>query len=293
MVYFMNISKYELQFVHENKPYQLTLYDSDINVTAAEADKPKIHVKGRNYAIVDDPSLPRSITDLFDSFRGKTFASDQALLKKIELSSEKIEGLSLTKKVFDIATEHLLKEKYLASESAIQFRDKAFANLKSCDPTDTETIEKIVKNSKCSSSVLFAIAAQIENDQLADEIREIARPFNLKAELQGICEQVKANHFNKEQGKKYAGYIENKFQEGAYKKIYDAQDLAILITADLIEISHDPHFEVDVKMHGSSRITSAEENQKNELARLQSTNFGFGEVLELFEPQAREQQNLM
>lgn len=36
----MNVYKYELQCVYENRPYLLTLYDSDINTTFAEVSKP-------------------------------------------------------------------------------------------------------------------------------------------------------------------------------------------------------------------------------------------------------------
>jgi len=277
----MKVSKYEVQFFHENKSYSLILYDSDVTAVKEEVGKRKITVKGRNYAIAVDPGLPKSVTELFESFRGKTFSSDKELLNKIELSSDKIESLSLTKKVFNVATERLHKKKYLESENAIQLRNTAFAQLKSCDPSDTENIEKIIRNSKCSPSVLFTIATQVDNELLADKIREIARPFNLKSEIKGMCEQISAHHFSKDLGKKYADYLENRFKEGAYNKILETQDLANVLTEDLVEFSRDPHFEVDPRINDSSTSESEVTKQEKELARLLSTNFGFGEVLGL------------
>lgn len=272
----MTASKYDLQFIHQSKPYRLILYDADI--FKEEHSITKVNINGRNYAIANESLVPETIIGIFDSL--SILSSDDELLNKLD-KSPNVEGLSITKKVFNLASEALLSTQNLESSSAIKLKNDAFSALKLCDPVNETAIKKIIDESKCSVPILFDIADRLENVELAQKIRHLARPFNLKSTIQNINKQLSGNHFDKSKGEKYAKFIESRFAANAYDRIHNNEELANILTADLREVSNDNHFEVEVK-RPTSKISQTEKDQE-EIERLNAGNFGFGLVKEFKE----------
>jgi hypothetical protein len=277
--------KYEVHFIYENKPYAVSLHDTE----RSEGDE-KIRVAGRNYGINKDSKLPDCAYKLFESLRENSFKDEKKLLKHLEASSEVIGAncVSITKQTYDLATDALLKKQSYDSEGATALRETTYKALNSCNSADKEQITKIIQNSNCPDVVLFEIADQIQKDgkiELAHLIRETARPFDLKSSLDSIGEKITLKYFDKLKGAEFMEVIASKFNNGDYEDIYEADEFAFRLTNDLRETSHDFHFEVETKRNEPT-MESAKETNKKELNRLESNNFGFGEIKELEEERA-------
>ncbi|MBA3958130.1 MAG: S41 family peptidase [Parachlamydiaceae bacterium] len=285
----MMVSKYDIQLFMDNTPQHLILYDSGDGETDA------ISINGRHYALAEE-NVPTAVIQLFHSLRGKTFSSDEELLKNLESSLLKVGaiGLSFTKEIYKITkvgTAILLNKEQFESESVVKLKHNAFINLKDCDPADEGSIAKAVKTSNCSPRVLFDVADQIEKlgkASLANAIRRQVRPFNLEYSVEGICKQVSAHYFNDATVKQIVEYLLGKFKEGKYDKIWDVVEFAKIVTKDLQEISGDGHFELLVKDKTVQKKESTPKEEASEIAakrlkELQAENFGFGKLENLGE----------
>lgn len=283
----MTVSKYEVSFTKDSRLYSLTLYDSDI--FGEEGDKSKITVNGKHYAIAVGVDVPVSVARAFDTLRGQSFSSDEELIRKLEDLSGTINvvGVSLTKRIYNLATEALLSKQNLDSAGSAKLKHHAYSALKTCNPDDQQAISKIIRKAQCSVAQLFDIADKIESEGmvvLAEAIRVASRPFNMDAALKQICQKIRTSYFNEAGAGRCVAYITDKLRNGGYKRVYDAEEFTALMTKDLREISHDGHFELVVKskeVQGSDDIRKAEIQKAEKLKELQAINYGFGPLQHL------------
>src|ERR1700722_8840915 len=97
----MSFSKYDIHLTHEDKSYNLILYDSNPGSKPIEGNN-KININGRNYEIDFSHNLPQTIKEVFNNLRGKTFQTDQEFLKELIGSPVKINNLTITRRVYDL-----------------------------------------------------------------------------------------------------------------------------------------------------------------------------------------------
>lgn len=273
----MTVNRYEVHFVHENKPYKVSLQ---------EGGEEKVCLQGRKYGVKKGEKLPECADELFKALTLKSIGTENKLLKKVGKVSQDLhlEQFSITKLTFDSESDTLLEKDSFDSKEALAQREKTYGDLMACSATDKESIAKIVQNSNLPEVVLFEIAAKVSEKkdvELAHAIREAARPFPLEESLKLISEQIISHHFDEEKAKGFVEALYSKFNDGAYEDIYDADEFAFQLQGDLRSISNDLHFEVVTKQE-----EELEPSKEQEFKRLQENNFGFGEIEELKDEKA-------
>jgi CubicO group peptidase (beta-lactamase class C family) len=252
-----DLSKYNITFVYDNKPYTASLFQ------AQESDRLKFSIGNKSYTFEADVTSPKAVVDFFESLANTTITSDKELIEK--LASIKVPSVSLTKRTYELATERLLGKETTDSPEAAQMKKNDYLALRAC--SDEEQVAKVIQSSKCSTMMLFDIADLIEQDNaaIAKIIRTLARPFDLQTTVSLICMQIQENYFDESIGKRCASHIESRLD--SYKNIHELDDFTATITRDLREISHDAHFELIIAQTPTT-------TQKP----VQDPNFGFGLV---------------
>lgn len=266
----MSISKHNIRFVHDNKTYQVDLYEKE----SCAGEKNIVNIGGRNFAIITDSPLPKSVDQLFTSLNKISFLTEKELLEKIESAAATLNltGLSLSTRVYNLA-HRLLSKQYVDSSSATQLKQGVYAALSKCSPTDILQINDIIKKSHYSPREIFEIAEQIQKEgkaELAHILRTVSRPFDLEKTINTLCADIAENYFDEVVGKKVVEAIAKKLKDGAYEEFDDPEDFASTLTNDLHHLSSDKHFEVAVKARGPSQI-EPEAKEKED--------FGFGRMI--------------
>lgn len=274
----MTVSRYELHFVHENKPYKISLH---------EGGEEKICIQGRKYGVNKGEKIPECADELFKALTLKSIGKENKLLKKVGKVSQDlhIEQFSIIKQTYEEEYDTFISKDSFHSEETKAQKERTYNDLIGCSATDKEQIAKIVQNSNLPAVILFEIADEVKSQkkdvELAHAIREAARPFPLEESLKLISEQIVSHHFDEEKAKEFVGALYSKFNDGAYEDIYDADEFAFQLQGDLRNISNDLHFEVLTKREEEFEISD-----ESEFKRLQTNGFGFGEIEELKEEKA-------
>jgi len=271
-------SKINIQFTAEGRTYNVNLY-------AAEAeDKIRLNVGGKIFTFMGDADIPESARMLFESLNGGVFTSNSDLMARLS-GAGNIDGISLTKRIYDIGSGKLLHKDKVDSDSILKLKKEACEKLSKCEATDKEKIGEIITRSRCSTRVIFDIANEIESSgkvELAHAIRKIARPFDLESTIGIISKQLADYYFDPKIGAECEAFVMRKLAEGGYAQFEDPEEFARQVSVDLRLVSHDKHFELMVR--SSPPFSTEGEAARNEreaaeqLKGLKESNFGFGKL---------------
>lgn len=275
-----NIFKYEVKFVHEDKEYNAFLYQAD------EESKVKFSIGGKVFTYKGDTETPPFVKELLENLHKENLSSEKELVDRISSPKYEIERLSMTKLIYTVGINLLLHKSKTHSESSIKFinANPTTRALRGCSPGNRSEIDKIIKASQCIPEEIFEIANHIQHEdpsqvELANAIRNTARPFNLRSTVERICKQITEHYFDIKMSSECVSEIENTLKSGAYEGISDTGHFAERVTADLRRITRDRHFQLNLKSDiPTAEVGSKEVQEKRQLDSLQSRNFGFGKV---------------
>lgn len=247
-----NISKLELEFVHEGKNWAVPLYDEFF---AASADVKKISVAGRKYIYEEDAKAPECVRNVLQSLsEAHPFSKKKEFVSYISQET-KISQMSLTKSVYTntIGENKLLKKTQADTDQLAQAKNSLCqALIQQCAPHDKKMILTVINAAEPllnQPKVIFEIADQIEkkgSPELAHAVREAVRPFDLRSTLERVPELIADHYLDPGQGKMIAERLQGTFNSGKYEKFYDRMEFINELTRGLQEISQDKHvFMVD------------------------------------------------
>ncbi len=265
-----NIAKFEIQVIHQDQVYKVTLGQAD------EKDPVKLSVAGRSVKPCFDSPVPKSLDVVFASLNNKSFATEKELVSELK-GQKDIVCLSVTKKVYQLGTFALIDHTFKETKTGAHYRQEAFEKLNTCSSSPREVGAAVVR-CRVPPAVLFEIADQLEGagkPEVAKEVREAGRPFNLASATQHICDQITAHCVKPDVGAKAVEGLQNKLAEGVYDKIHDRDDFVNIVSDHLIEITNDRHFFLVPK--GDVGAPSAAPSDDAVIKQLNGTNFGFGE----------------
>ena len=285
-----NISKLNIQFLHENKTYSVPLFDEKF----AGPDVKKITVGGRKYFYEEnaqDPECVKCVNTLLKSLsEDKTFKSEKKLVSYISRGTE-ISQMSITNDIYEIGRDRLIGRTNVDSDSLEQAKNTLYNELMESNPEDKEAILTIINKATPplnEPKTVFEIADQIEKDgssELAHSIREAVRPFDLQPIIQNVPEMLEQHYIDPDKGKIIGEKFKALFDTGKYEKFYDRMEFFDQMCIDLKDIGNDRHLElVDRKVEEDDpldqlpnvdevRVPKAKSHVENDIGYLELTKF--------------------
>ncbi len=240
-----DVSKLSLQFTHESKAYTVYLYDA---ASASSSDIKKINIAGREYIYEDDAEAPECVKEVLKSLsEARPFAKKCAFVSFVSHETH-IEHMSLTKTVYSLGANKLLKRTYADTNPLESAKNSLCqALIQRCTSDDKTLILATINEAEPflnQPKILFEIADKIEkqgNSELGSSLREATRPFDLPSTMKRVPELIADHYLDKDKGKLIADELNALFHSGKYEKFYDRMDFVIELTIDLREISQDGH----------------------------------------------------
>jgi retinol-binding protein 3 len=288
-----NTSKLNIQFVHENKTYNVPLFDEKF----ADPGAKKITVGGRKYFYEENAQNPECVkfvhTLLKSLSEDKTFKSEKKLVSYISRGTE-IAQMSITNDIYEIGRDRLIGRTNVDSDSLEQAKNTLYNELIESKPEDKEAILTIINKATPplnEPKVVFEIADQIENNgspELAHSIREAVRPFDLQPLIRNVPEMLEQHYIDPDKGKIISEKFKALFDTGKYEKFYDRMEFFVQMCIDLKDIGNDRHLElVDRKVEDDQlpmeddqlskidkvRVPAAKSHVENDIGYLELTHF--------------------
>ena len=238
-----NFSNLRLQFIHENKPYNVSIPST--NETTAK----KITIAGKQYTYDEKSEMPENLKHILQSLpENQTFETEKEFLSLLSKEA-KIDQMSLTKRVYSLQ-DRFIGMSNVDTAQLKQIKKKVENELLLCDPSDMHTIEHIIKNADLpidQTKALFEIADHIQGKghvELAQTIRKIARPFDLEKTIHTISELFVAKYLYKDKGIEISAKLQKLFDSGRYDSFYDPKEFAMELSIDLRADGNDQHLEI-------------------------------------------------
>jgi retinol-binding protein 3 len=276
-----NESMLNLHFQYDNKPCTISLFDVKF---AKGADVKKIEVGGHQYFYKENGATPEQINTTLKSLGDvQPFETERKLADYVS-NNAKIAHLSITHDIYDIGTWKLLGRTHVDTDALKQAKEALYHQfIETCKAGESQAILGVIERAKppLNPKALFEIADQIEregNPELARNIRDVARPFDLKSVISQSPQIFKEHYVDREKGDEIAEKLEVLFESGKFEKIYDRNEFVDQLSIDLREIGNDQHLEI------VDRKVLKEEDYKSKVKSHVENGVGYFELTKFDRP---------